>query len=228
MTNEEQARVLPIYIVIDESYSMSAVIDRLNSALEDLIEKIRLEPFASSKARLSVLGFSNDGIWHLELEDVSDLEHVPKLHARNSTSYAAAFESLESRIPDHVKRLNDGGFAVFRPAVFFLSDGQPNTGDRWESILDRLNDLRARPNIFAFGFGDAVPAVIEHVATKAPDGTKYAWTASEQMDPAAAITEFIEILTHTIIVSARAAEKGNTDILLKEPTGFIPIDTGLV
>ena len=228
VTTNEQARVLPMYIVIDESLSMSGVMDQLNSALEGLIEKVRLEPFASSKARLSVLGFSDDGMWHMELENVSNLESIPELHARNSTSYAAVFECLESRIPNHVTRLNRDGYAVHRPAVFFLSDGQPNYGEEWETILDRLNELHARPNIFAFGFGNADPAVIESVATERPDSKKYAWMASGDMDPAAAISEFIEVLTHSIIASARAADEGKTETLLKEPTGFIPIDTGLV
>ena len=230
MVKDEEARLeiyearLPVYVAIDESYSMVDLMDQLNSALSDLIEQVRPEWFAYSKVRLSVLGFSDDVIWHMELEDVRNLAHVPQLHARSSTSYAAAFEALESRIPEDVRSLKNSGFAVHRPIVLFLSDGQPNAGDEWESAWQSLNQLHARPNIFSFGFGAADPAVIERVATK-PDWC--AWIASENMTSGAAIVEYFYYRMTSAIASAPAADEGTLEFPIKEPTGFVSLDTGL-
>ena len=57
---------------------------------------------------------------------------------------------------------------MHRPAVFFLSDGQPTEKEaKWQEGLAELKDpaFNERPNILAFGVGDADPKVIQQLAT---------------------------------------------------------------
>ena len=57
---------------------------------------------------------------------------------------------------------------MHRPAVFFLSDGQPNDDSDWLEPRERLTDKTitpAAPNIIAFGIGDVMAETILQVAT---------------------------------------------------------------
>ena len=52
--------------------------------------------------------------------------------------------------------------------MFFLTDGQPTEKDtRWQTALEDLRDpaFKERPNILAFGVGEAEPEVIGLLAS---------------------------------------------------------------
>ena len=94
---------------------------------------------------------------------------LPTLAPRGrGTSYASALEALRQTIPADVALLKASGYQVHRPSVFFLSDGLPTEkADKWQERLEELKDpgFRERPNILAFGVGDADPKVIQQLAT---------------------------------------------------------------
>src|ERR1035441_8262650 len=84
----------------------------------------------------------------------SEIASIPALTVKGGTNYSSAFDLLYDTIAEDVKQLKASGDQVYRPAVFFLSDGQP--GDNWEGSYKRLIDpsWTYHPNILAFGFGD--------------------------------------------------------------------------
>lgn len=117
---EPQGTVLPVYFVADESGSMTQNITELNAGLVTLQDSLQKESFAAAKVRFSVIGFSDTARTYLEPSDLRALPAMPILQARGMTSYASAFNELTTRVNQDVPTLKSQGFAVNRPAVFFL------------------------------------------------------------------------------------------------------------
>ena len=114
-----------------------------------------------------MIGFSDDAFTYLEPADLRSAPQLPELTAQGRTSYCAAFEELAYRISVDMPRLKSHGFSVHRPVVFFLTDGAPTDREDWRAVRTRLLNQPAAPNILSFGIGDADPAVVGEIATKA-------------------------------------------------------------
>jgi uncharacterized protein YegL len=214
--NEPAGILLPIYFVADESGSMAGNIDELNAGLNSLLDALHLQSAAARKVRFSVIGFSDTVECRLSLQDLTDIEVMPFLEARGSTSYSAAFDDLCERIPRDVAKLKSEHYRVNRPSVFFLSDGLPNKDDPWEASLSRLNALREHPNILAFGIGSADPATMIKLASK----SNFAFQAAAGVDTGKAIANFLEQLTHSVVSSGQAIANGSTELPFEKPEGF--------
>ncbi len=228
--SEPERAILLVYVVVDESWSMKPSIGELDQGLTSLLGAMQAEPLAASKIMLSVVGFSDDALCHLPPSDLREIENIPSLTARNNTSYTAAFEYLYSAIPLDVQWVKDSGYLAFRPAVFFLTDGEHNTGGDWKPIHAKLTapDFNARPNILAFGIGaaatDAAADTIRRIATR-PD---YAYQAAHGSNTGEAVKKFALALTRSLIVSGNAAAYGTAEVLIEKPEGFIPLGLDLV
>ncbi|HTJ69515.1 MAG TPA: VWA domain-containing protein [Actinospica sp.] len=222
-------QVLPFYLVCDESGSMAGVpIESINTAMKDLRNEIGSIPVVADKTRFCLIGFSDQAEILLELSDISTVTSVPALQASGGTNYAAAFTTLRKAIGDDVERLKKEGHQVFRPAVFFLSDGQPNPGTPWQGEFAMLTDptWSANPNLLAFGFGAADEAVIRQV------GRERAFIADNSLSPAAALSEFAQSLVRSIVnsgtQSAADPSGGATLAMPDQVPGFTTITAPLV
>ena len=213
---EPQGTVLPVYFVADESGSMLNQIGELNNGLASLQDAMQTESFAAAKVRFSVIGFSDVARTYLEPADLRSLPTMPTLQAGGMTSYAAAFNELARRISLDVPALKAQGYAVNRPSVFFLTDGQPNPGDDWRTARTSLLSQHAAPNILAFGIGESVAATIIEIATK----PHYAFKSDDGIDPGIAISEFITSLTQSVIQSGQALATGASELQMEKPEGF--------
>lgn len=214
-----KAKVVPIYFVPDESGSMASVVEELNQGLRALLDAMHQETMTAAMVRFSIIGFSDDIYEHLRLADLGKLETMPTLGAHAQTSYVSIFEDLRRRIDEDVNHLRSEGYLVFRPAVFFLTDGVPNpAGQPWERALGELvgEGFKYRPNILAFGVGDAAPEVIRRVASR----KEYAFIAAKGVDTGTAIAKFSRELTRTIMVTAGRMASGNPEIPMQKPEGF--------
>lgn len=224
---DRQAALLPFYLVIDESSSMSPWVRHLNEGLESLLDAMHEQPSKAAKVRLTVLGFSADVRCHLDLQDLRDIGQMPVLDVRDGgTSYSAAFSELLGRIDADVDRLALTNL-VHRPTVFFLTDGQPaEVEDRvpsWRESLSRLQDpeYRRHPNILAFGVQDAKPQTIAEIASR-PD---FAYQQSEAADVGKAISNFMQFFVQSIVASATTAEGADSvRVPSAAPDGFVTID----
>ena len=214
-----KGQLLPVYVMADESASMSEHMAELNEGLASLHEALLAEPMTAAKVRFSVLGFSHDVQVRLKLADLREVAELPGLVPRQATNYQTAFDDLRARIPGDIATLKAGGYQVHRPAVFFLSDGQPNQGGDWKSAHARLTDrgsMPAAPNIVAFGIGQANPETILHVATS----PEFAFVAAVGTEVGAAIAKFSEKLTKSVVHSARAVAAGSPTLVVERPEGF--------
>jgi uncharacterized protein YegL len=226
LVSEPTGNVLPIYFVADESGSMADDIAGLNIGLVSLLDALQSEAMAAARVRFCILGFADDAQCYLEPADLRELEGMPTFTSRGSTSFAAVFRELLTRIPRDVSRLKAEGYLVNRPAVFMLTDGVPNADDEWQPARAELvaEGFKQRPNILAFGIGKADVEIIKQVATK----PEYAFIAAAGVDTGRAIAEFIKALTQSVISSGQALASGQADLPVEKPEGFISLAVDMV
>jgi uncharacterized protein YegL len=230
-----KGKVLPVYFVADESWSMSDHVDKLTKGLVSLLDALNLQTMAAAKIRLSVIGFSAEPQCYLPMSDLRDVSQMPQLSAKTVTSYSHVFRFLRQSIPADVAALKSQGYLVYRPAVFFLTDGQPTDTDgnftddsEWEQSLADLQGLqggfREHPNIVAFGIGTSKEATISRVATN----PKFAFKAAAETDTGLAVAKFMDAFTNSIVNSGQVMADGGSELVVEPPEGFIKIDMGLV
>ncbi len=218
MIAEPKATLLPVYVLADESHSMGRHLLELNRGLTQLHEALLAQPMAAAKVRFSILGFSDDVKERMSLTDLRHTDRLPKLVSRGRTNYGKAFADLRQRLPADVRRLKRQSFAVHRPAVFMLTDGQPNDS-RWHEQHRRLIDREATPgapNIVACGIGAARPKTLLELATR----PEFAFVALDTVDVGAAIADFCTALTHSIIRSVPARSAAPPRLVVERPEGF--------
>jgi uncharacterized protein YegL len=217
---EPRGHLLPIYFVADESSSMTDHVGELNAGLSSLLDALHGESMAAAKVRFAVLGFSDTALCHLPLSDLREIGAMPALAARSNTSYHSAFERLRNEIPSDVANLKRAGYLVHRPAVFFLTDGYPDASESslWRADLDKLKaaSFAERPNILAFGIGQADPAIIIEVASK----PEFAFQAAAGTDLGVAIGRFFKALTQSVVSSGQALADGFSELQGERPEGF--------
>jgi uncharacterized protein YegL len=216
--SDVRGQLLPVYVVADESGSMKPHIGELNNGLVSLHEALLAEPMTAAKVRISILGFSDDVAVRLHLADLRGETELPRLYSRNTTNYGAVFSALLQQIPQDVAALKGERYQVHRPAVVFLSDGQPTDRD-WRMPHDRLVDrnvTREAPNIIACGIGAAKAETILAVATK----PEFAYVSVAGTDVGAAVAKFCAALTQSIVVSGRSVAAGNPELVFEKPEGF--------
>ncbi|MDR1386519.1 MAG: VWA domain-containing protein [Propionibacteriaceae bacterium] len=224
--SDSLGKVVPFYLVADQSGSMVDDIGEVNAGLLSLLAALQSEPLAAAKTRFAVVGFADHAITHLPLSDLRQIETMPTLSAGGTTSYAAAFQLLLQAIPEDVAALKAEGYQVSRPAVFLLTDGEPNRGDGWEQALAELTDpgFRARPNILAFGIGQSNHDVVRQVATR----PEYAFAAAVGADTGKAIAEFAEALSRSVVASGNALAADQSALMIEAPKDFIPLALDVV
>jgi uncharacterized protein YegL len=227
MSVEERYAVFPFYLCLDASASMAgAPMDSVNRQLPRLRSAVGEDPAVAEVIRFGVITFNDSAQTVLPLCDLSLVEAVPTVVAQGRTSYAAAFEHLYSVIEQDYQSSRTGGDRWYRPAVIFISDGRPTDDrQRWVTALERLSDpeWKRRPNILAFGFGDADPAVLAQVSGSKPNR---AFMAAEGADPAAVVPELLAGLIQSIVSSSASVYSGEAQLVPPEVPSMtaIPVD----
>ena len=161
--------ILPIYIVCDESGSMYANggIDTVNNGLPELHAAIAGDPLVSDKCRIGLITFSDIAEELLPLSNLSDVMAMPGLVAKEMSNYGGAFNLLREVIARDIANMKSQGIQVYRPWVFFITDGDPT--DDWEANHRALTDKNINPqapHIIAFGVAGANQVVIDKIGTK--------------------------------------------------------------
>jgi Uncharacterized protein encoded in toxicity protection region of plasmid R478, contains von Willebrand factor (vWF) domain len=208
-------QILPFYLLCDESGSMiGEPIDAINGALPDLHHEISTNPTVADKTRFCLIGFSDTATVLQPLVDLSDIDSVPALAAGGLTSYGDAFRTLLRCVEADVAGLKAEGHEVYRPVVFFLSDGIPTDPD-WDQAYKEVTQSRFCPKIIAFGIGEAQESTIARVANFRAFMQK-----DSSVSPAQALREFASSLTRSIVRSAGSigADGGNGFTLAVDDT----------
>ena len=140
----------------------------------------------------------------LPLSDLLDVQQMPVLNPQGSTNYARAFELLNGAIPHDIEWFKQNGAQMYRPAVFFITDGHPDAGNDWKPFHSALVDPanKYRPNIVAFGFGNVDDQILGEIATFK------AYAANEGESPTQILQTIARELTKSIMASSQAASEG--------------------
>ena len=190
-------RVLPFYVVCDESYSMSDHMETLRARLRELRHCVRNNPAVSEVVRFSLIGFADVPRLIVPLSSPHDLDDIGALSARAASNFGAVFTLLRDTIERDVARLRRQACLIHRPTVFFLSDGQPTDPASWRSQHARLLDPAwpDRPKIVAFGIGDADAGTIRAV------GQFKAFLSDRDggTTPGDALQRFADVLTDSML-----------------------------
>jgi uncharacterized protein YegL len=222
-SGDDQYQALAFYIVADVSYSMqeSGAIIAANTLLKEVHDAIVDSPVIADVVRLGVIDFSDDAQVLLRLGDLRDVTTIPELRARGGTSFAAAFRQLRQEIERDIPALKGDNYKVFRPAVFFITDGQPtDDGGTLQAAFADLTarDFRYRPNVIPFGVGDATKASVDPwVFPTTGEKQMRSYVAKDGADPAKAITEMAHLLISSILASAGSVTDPNATAALVLP-----------
>jgi len=206
---EERYAVFPFYLCLDVSQSMAGEpIAQVNAELPQIRASVGQDPTVAEVVRFGIVTFSDSARTVLELSDLALVESMPQLQVEGRTSYAAAFDHLRRVIEGDYHSGRVSGERWYRPAVLFVSDGRPtDPEERWREAHRRLVDptWRRRPNILAFGFGDAVPEILAVVAENKPNR---AFVAAQGSPPSAVVPELMAGLVQSIVSSSASAVSG--------------------
>ncbi len=224
----DKGKLLPFYLVVDVSFSMSLEgrLDAANRILPAVLDALTDAPILSDKVRFALIDFSGDAQLQLPLCDLLGKNvTVPQLSVRRTgTSYSAAFRLLRHEIEANVKQLKADGFAVHRPAVFFLSDGEPtDTLAEWKPAfadLTRYDKATGQgfpmyPNFVPCGVADADPRCLQsliHPRTGPKEMKMY--LMDEGQNPADAISSIAEVLISSMLESGMSMADGGSGMFL--------------
>jgi uncharacterized protein YegL len=221
----ERGPILPMYLVADESWSMAddpttlsgpTPIAALNNAFIELRDRLAMSPFLAEKAYVSVITFAGDAVCRRALTPLRDDDGLPDIRPRGGgTSYKNAFMELRERLSADVTSLRAQGYEVFRPVVFFITDGVPTDDDSWKDELAEV-EAKFKPRIIAFGIGDADRSVIGEVASS----PEYAFVAEDAVSPAEAAVAFANSLTVSISATAESVASGSAAFRFVRPQRF--------
>ncbi|MCR6490411.1 hypothetical protein M8542_47165 [Amycolatopsis sp. OK19-0408] len=212
-------RVLPCYVVFDESCSMADHMDSLNTGLRELTGTLLGEPSIAGRTRLCVIGFAETARIVTPLSTPGTGPARDGRAIGTETNFGAAFAVLRETIERDVEALRSASCAVHQPVVFFLSDGQPTDPAAWPSAHAGLVDpgWAARPRIVAFGIGDADMTTIARV------GTHGAYLSTGDLTPRDTVREFTAALAGSVVASG-AAEL----TVPRQVSGFTALETDAV
>lgn len=202
------AVAVPGLLVVDCSWSMIDTLPAANSALDRFVRKLRQQAMVSGTAWLGIVTFADTARTDLTLSRLADpAVVVPQLAVRGSgTNFAAAFGEALARFRADLPGLQqsaEGRRTMYRPTIYFVTDGEHNSSAAWEPVLAELRSRSWRPNIMAFGYREADPDVIRSIAS---EGMAYFAKAGE--DPDSMFEQILTIILRSVIstgVTATAA-----------------------
>jgi uncharacterized protein YegL len=153
--------VMPFYLICDVSGSMWVDIPALNAGIAQLQQEIMRDPVVDDLTMLSVITFADTASTVVPLSFPTEIQ-LPKLDSGGLTNYGPAFREFHRAFEADRARLKAEGRRVFRPCVFFLTDGEPTDGDYAQVFTSLLGydpatkqGNRAYPYVTAFGFREA-------------------------------------------------------------------------
>src|SRR5437868_3943666 len=158
---EGYLRRLPVYLLLDHSYSMVGdPITALNEGLSMRQRELMSDPQAVETVHISVINFAE----HANPYPLVPIDQFspPTLQAEGSTSMGQAFDLLAKSIEGDLVLNTPNQHGDYRPLVFLLTDGVPT--DEYRTPFRKVRALRGsrKPTIIALGCGSAVNEQMLH------------------------------------------------------------------
>ncbi|CCH73005.1 hypothetical protein BN11_2230010 [Nostocoides australiense Ben110] len=125
LDHADSFKVLPIYIVIDQSWAASEALDAINNLrISTVIRECIKNPLLDEILRFTIIGFND------RTEIVSSLTRGSHLSRHTfvpsgASTFSDMFSLLRSQLEADYSLLKGEGYMVYRPHVFLLADGEP-------------------------------------------------------------------------------------------------------
>jgi uncharacterized protein YegL len=217
---QEGQLVMPFYVICDVSYSMQGDMPALNDGVRRLRRAIVAEPVVDDIAQVCIMSFSDVAKVVVPLGQMSESE-IPALAVEGGTNYGAAFRKLAQVIEQDRADLKGGGYRIYRPCAFFLTDGLPGDPDWHQTFASTLTfdqqskvGMKAHPIFVPFGFRDAGESVLRQLAYP-PERGKWYHAKSASVDDA--LKGILGIILHTVIASGQSVATGQPTITQQSP-----------
>lgn len=220
-TSARQGQVImPFYLVCDVSGSMSGDVDDLTKAVTELVQDIQNDPVVDDLVMLSVITFNHSATTVVPLSSPSDIT-PPRFSAGGGTGYSAAFTEYHRAFEQDRARLKSQGMRVYRPCVFFLTDGEPNDHHDYlrtfRSLLawdpETKQGNKAFPYFVPFGFRDATEDVVKSLAYPTFGPARGRWFLSRSNKVSEVLKTIRDVLGNTVISSGKSAGAGKPTIV---------------
>jgi uncharacterized protein YegL len=220
MSETQVQEVILFYICCDESVSMAqnGGIDAINFSLPELHAQLVEDPLVVDKSRLAIIAFSDTAQVVLPLSKATDIVDMPGVAEVGGTHYGEAFRALRETIDNDVEMMKAQGFRVYRPVVFFITDGEP-TDAGWEAEYNLLMASRYYPHIISWGVDGADAATLQRIATPK---MKAFLGGADSATAARALKQMFKSVGQTIVASAGAA--GGQIVLPEPPQGVVALE----
>jgi uncharacterized protein YegL len=214
--------VMPFYLICDVSLSMRDEMKALHDGVTRLWDAIVNSPLLDEGTRVCIMTFSNDAKIPVPLTQMSAYPNgLPAFEHEQETDYGAAFRTLAQEMAEDCRGLRNTGYHVYRPCVYFLTDGEPTDLDWHETFTATLTeDPLARlgmsevPIFVPFGFRDAQIQVLrrlaypEHVAK---------WYHARNATIEQALDGLLSIIKNSVLLSSQSRLHGAPGYVLPEP-----------
>lgn len=206
--------LLPFYLLGDVSGSMHMDIGALNTSLGEFRDELSRHPILSDVVRFGIVDFSDDARVVLPLTDPLE-SRMPTLSSRGGTSYGAAFRTMKSVIDADFDAARGASFKYFRPAVLFLTDGQPtDDATAWRAAFRDLTHYDAAtrtgnkryPLFVPFGFRDASAQILSELVHPVDRGRMY--FAKQGASAAVVLQELAKAMLLSVVSSGQSAAAG--------------------
>ena len=184
-------RRLPVYLLIDVSYSMNGEpLNAVQNGVEKLANELRKNPYALETAWLSVLTFADDAQVDVELTELPSFQ-APKFSCRGLTALGEGLKLLGEKIREEVKKSTIDQKGDWKPLVFIMTDGSPT--DKWTTGLGEFQKQKVGVVVACAAGDDADTKVLQEIT---PNVVRLA-TADED-----SIGEFFKWVSSSVQISS--------------------------
>ena len=143
-------QVLPMYMAVDTSSSMSFRLNSVERAIFRMREELIVSPLLGEKTRIAILEFSDRANLLLPLSDLTELRTIPRLHSSGSTRFGPLFRLLSRIIEQDLRVLHARATVSYRPFIFLIIDSDPV--DDWIKSYDAFTS-KVHPNLITIALG---------------------------------------------------------------------------
>lgn len=135
---------LACVLLLDTSYSMSGEpIENLNASINRFKNETSMDPMAQRRVDIAIVEFNSSANVVQKFVPISNLEPV-KLVARGSTNMAQGIHVAIDILKERNRLYASMGTPCFKPWIFMITDGGPDSIEELEIASQRIRDEEAK------------------------------------------------------------------------------------